>query len=194
MSIPGKYRASSRKDRIRAKARIARDADRQRRERSLSPVAETHRRPMTVLLALGILSVVGSILVWQSSTAFKQTAPGRSREDIAEDELYALRVGLELFRHDCGRYPDADENLEALVLNPGITNWGGHYLTLVSGDPWKRRYHYGPGDGDGPILFSGGPDRTPNTPDDIVSPQLAPEEIAEHIEERRAYVRAKRGY
>ncbi len=188
MTIPGKYLKSTRKDRIRAKARISRDADRKRRANALTPVHDFNKKPITVMIALGIIAIAGALLVWQSNTAFKNSSPGRSRVDIAEDELYVLRVALELFKNDCGRYPTKEEHLEALVLNPGITNWGGHYVSLVSGDPWKRRYHYDVSSNETVQLFSGGLDRIPGTKDDIIAPDLSPKEIEEQIKAREEYV------
>jgi len=193
MTIPGKYTPSTRQDRIRAKARINREADRKRCARALSPIQDMNRKPLTIMLVLGIMSVVGALLVWQSNTASKTTNPGRSREDIAEDELYVFRIALELFKNDSGRYPTSEEHLEALVLNPGITNWGGHYVSLVRADPWKRRYHYEVSTNGAVLLFSGGRDRIPGTEDDVIATELSPEEIAENIKLRAEY-RRKKGY
>ena len=194
MTIPGKYLKSTRKEKIRAKAKIARDADRKRRANALTPVHDLNNKSTTMLIALAIIIVAGGLLLWGAFRIPKDTSPTRSRIDIAEDELYVLRVALELFKNDCGRYPTKEEHLEALVLNPGITNWGGHYVSLVSGDPWKRRYHYDVSTNGSVQLFSGGLDRISGTKDDVIAPELSSKEIDEQIKAREEYVIEKRGW
>ncbi len=51
---------------------------------------------------------------------------------------------VQMFAHDCGRYPTVSEGLEALKHNPaGLKGWKGPYAgdsELL--DPWQRPYVY----------------------------------------------------
>ena len=117
------------------------------------------------MASLAVMVIVGGILMVQMNLI---SAPSRQRspEITAASELNALRIALERFRHDCGRYPHVGEGLKALVLNPGVTGWGGPYVNLVKRDPWHMRYVYDPGHGE-VVLFSCGRDKKPGTSDDL---------------------------
>jgi general secretion pathway protein G len=40
---------------------------------------------------------------------------------------YEIFEALDRFEVDCGRFPTTGEGLSALVRNPGVTGWNGHY-------------------------------------------------------------------
>tara|TARA_R110002073_G_scaffold34954_1_gene102888 strand:+ start:17017 stop:17469 length:453 start_codon:yes stop_codon:yes gene_type:complete len=70
---------------------------------------------------------------------------GRSKTDVAQAQLSSIATSLELFYLDMGRYPDADEGLEALMQAPDESAiWRGPYFGNDSGfnDPWGRPYLY----------------------------------------------------
>lgn len=70
---------------------------------------------------------------------------GRSQADVAEAQMASIATALELFYLDMGRYPELDEGLEVLVVQPAEeTQWRGPYFSEVSGltDPWGRPYLY----------------------------------------------------
>lgn len=95
--------------------------------------------------------------------------PSLSRDDRTRQSLGVLRTKLECFYRDCGRYPTGQEGLWALVLNPGLTNWHGPYLTKVPPDLWRHRYNYSLSN-DTVVLWSCGPDGQPYTADDMHAP------------------------
>ena len=112
-----------------------------------------------------VLAMVGGLLV----TRTRQSAPIAMPPDLmlkAERELDALGAALSMFRDDCGRYPSGEEGLDALLRNPGITGWDGHYITLMRNDPWKEPYRYSVTNGT-VTLFSSGPDTIEGTDDDV---------------------------
>ena len=63
-------------------------------------------------------------------------------------DIPRLKKALELFKVDCGRYPNAAEGLKALVEQPTGGNlagkWKGPYVEDAKDilDPWKRGYKY----------------------------------------------------
>jgi general secretion pathway protein G len=70
---------------------------------------------------------------------------GSSRTKTAKVQIESLSTSLELFKLDTGRYPDAREGLDALVVRPAnVKNWNGPYLKKdkVPADPWGQAYHY----------------------------------------------------
>ncbi|MDD5520364.1 MAG: type II secretion system protein GspG [Kiritimatiellae bacterium] len=85
---------------------------------------------------------------------------------MVKKELWSLRMALEMFQRDCGRYPTTKEGIVALINNPGELTWKGPYVTFTRPDPWKHPYHYN-FTNNTVILFSYGPDQTPNTADDV---------------------------
>ena len=96
---------------------------------------------VVVLVILGTLAaLVGPRLVGHSTEA---------RITAARTQIEMFRQGLESFRMHMGRYPTAQEGLEALqVQPPNSPNWRGPYLTkAIPKDPWGNPYLYRcPGD------------------------------------------------
>jgi general secretion pathway protein G len=164
MVVPGHLRKTTLKDRQRMRDRIARDADRQRRA-LLDNNIRPGQNPTIVILMILVLVILGGLLIGRMNMSAK-IARRPTREMRAEKELRALRIALERFRIDCGRYPTTEEGLEALVLDPGVTNWGGHYVNIVKPDPWRTPYVYTLTNNT-VTLLSYGVDRHPNTPDDL---------------------------
>ena len=60
-------------------------------------------------------------------------------------QIENIAAALDNFDLDVGRYPTAEEGLDALVHQPAsVTSWNGPYLRKASAlqDPWSRRYLY----------------------------------------------------
>ena len=127
-------------------------------------------RRMRRTLALVAFVVLGILLpmdyVIRNSGGQK---PSLSHDGRTRQTLGVLRTKLECFHRDCGRYPSDHEGLWALVLNPGVTNWCGPYVSKVPPDLWRHRYYYGCTN-DTLYLWSSGPDGIPHTADDIPAP------------------------
>jgi general secretion pathway protein G len=91
---------------------------------------------LVVMVILGLLAgLVGPRLFDRADIAKVQTA---------ETQMAMLKGSLTLFRLDIGRYPTAEEGLNALVRQPGNEKtWQGPYLDeAVPVDPWGNRYQY----------------------------------------------------
>jgi general secretion pathway protein G len=94
---------------------------------------------------------------------------------VARQDISTLTTALGLYRAWRGAYPASDPGLNALYRRPGAEppeKWDGIYLTGEGpqSDPWGRPYVYrfpGVRNPKGYDLFSSGPDRIPDTDDDI---------------------------
>lgn len=110
---------------------------------------------LVVLVILGMLAgLVGPKVMTHLSASKTKTA----RLQIEE-----LSAALDLYRLELGRYPSADEGLNALVQAPAgnEAKWNGPFLKkrVVPKDPWGFDYHYRmPGEQDLFDLFSLGAD------------------------------------
>ena len=91
---------------------------------------------LVVMVILGLLAgLVGPRLFDRADIAKVQTA---------ETQMAMLKGALTLFRLDLGRYPAAEEGVNALVRQPENEKvWQGPYLDeAVPVDPWGNRYQY----------------------------------------------------
>jgi general secretion pathway protein G len=88
---------------------------------------------------------------------------GGAKSKTASVQISDLEKTLELFKLDVGRYPTAEEGLDALVKQPAnAAGWTGPYLKGgVPVDPWSHPYVYKPGPGGTFEILSLGADGTP---------------------------------
>lgn len=166
MRVPEAYQQTPFIKRKMKRLKIVKEGDRQ-----LRAIPHTagllSRRPTQVIVLAVVLAVVGGVLTVRSKGArFSGTLSHRVIK--ASSEVTVLRTGLELYRVDCGAYPATNPGLKALVLNSGASNWSGPYVSLIRPDPWRQPYIYRLEDGR-PIIKSAGPDKKPDTADDLLS-------------------------
>ena len=117
MVVPGHLRKTTLKDRRRMRDKIARDADKQRRSLLNNSSIRPGQNPGIVILMILTMVVLGGLLISRMNMS-TDLSKRPSRELRAEKELRALRIALERFHVDCGRYPTDEEGLRALVLAP----------------------------------------------------------------------------
>ena len=95
----------------------------------------------------------------------------RAKPAAARADIIQLRVALDVFEVDMGRYPTTQEGLSALLAPPpGSKNWKGPYLKGAAKDPWGHPYVYrcpGTHNPNGFDLHSFGPDGKEGGGDDI---------------------------
>jgi type II secretion system protein G len=97
------------------------------------------------------------------------------RTAVAKRDLSGLDMAVGLYRAWTGSYPSSDAGLKAIYRKSGEAEpgkWNGIYLSGDGPpmDPWGRPYIYrypGIRNPKRYDLFSSGPDRTPDTSDDI---------------------------
>lgn len=142
------------------------------RPRNLKPVARTSAFTiLELLLVLVILAVLAGIVasrfVGQSQNA---------RVKAAQTQLENLKLALNRFEIDLGRFPSSSEGLNALVEKPsdGGKAWQGPYLDSdkVPADQWGNPWNYrqpGQHRTDSFDLWSNGPDGKEGGDDDIAN-------------------------
>ena len=128
-----------------------------------------YRRAFTLvelLLVLVILAVLAAVVVPKFTNRSEQ-----ARLTAAKADISSIETALDTFEVDCGRYPNSDEGLKALVEAPaGVQNWHGPYIKRggVPNDPWGNAYVYrfpGTHNANGYDLYSFGPDQREGTDD-----------------------------
>ena len=136
--------------------------------------------PCSFALDTGILPItlLAELSRWITGwPPYSRRLYGAPRSDVEESkhQLSALATALELYRRHRGAYPTTDEGLGTLYRKAGSPwpeTFDGIYLTGDGPplDPWGSPYVYrypGVRHPNSYDLFSSGPDRTPDTPDDL---------------------------
>ena len=125
--------------------------------------SERAQRGFTLLELLVVLVIIGMLAAIVGPRYFAQL--GKSQVTVARAQIDVLSKALDNYRLDAGRFPTAEEGLQALVVKPASADkWGGPYLkTDVPLDPWNHPYLYKyPGEhGDDPDVVSLGADGQP---------------------------------
>jgi general secretion pathway protein G len=95
-----------------------------------------------------------------------------AKADQAKIGMNMLIQDLQRYKLDNNKYPTSEQNLNALLTNPGgdVKNWRGPYTEDNKiNDPWGIPFAY-ESDGRTVKLTSSGSDQTMGTEDDIVYP------------------------
>ncbi len=117
---------------------------------------------MVVILILGILA---ALIIPKLFGQQDKAKDAKARADIAE-----LSNALDRFRADNDRYPTDSEGLNALLVAPSDTpNWKEPYILKLPQDPWQDEYQYKFLGNNQIEVRSYGPDRAPDTADDITN-------------------------
>ena len=93
-----------------------------------------------LMLVVAILGILLSVVLPRMTGRTKE-----ARTQAARLQMENISIALDTFEYDCGRYPTAQEGLEALHQQPsGLNHWKGPYMKQESGllDPWKKPYIY----------------------------------------------------
>lgn len=116
----------------------------------------------TLLELLVVVAIIGLLAGYVGPRYFTQI--GKAETKVARAQIDALEKSLDQYRLDIGRYPTAEQGLNALVSKPaGVAKWAGPYLKKeVPPDPWGKPYLYkSPGDHGDFDLYSFGRDGRP---------------------------------
>jgi general secretion pathway protein G len=122
---------------------------------------------MAVLIILGLLA---TLVVTKVSSKIDQ-----ARVKTTKANLKVLHSAINMFKMDTTRYPTEDEGLSALILQPSdVTTWEpGGYLetTEIPKDGWGNDFVYEayPENNLPFAIRSWGPDKEPDTDDDLLS-------------------------
>jgi general secretion pathway protein G len=130
-----------------------------------------HRGAFTLLEIMLVVLIIGLLI----GMAIKFTAGhmGTAQTVRVNGDIEQLRTDLLVYQMQNGFLPTTEQGLKALVTKPDTEpkprNWTAQ-LEQPLRDPWDREYLYvqpgihNPKSFD---IYSAGPDRTPNTDDDI---------------------------
>lgn len=97
----------------------------------------------TLIEMLVVLVIIGLVMGLVGPQVLNYLTDARSK--AARLQIEAFGSALDLYFLDVGRYPPANEGLNALVRRPsGVEVWNGPYLKggAVPPDPWGRAYVY----------------------------------------------------
>src|SRR3954453_6976975 len=87
------------------------------------------QRGMTLIEILVVLVLIGVVLGIVGGNFIGRGE--KAKADAAKIEIGQIGQTLDLFKLEVGRYPTAQEGLQALISSPpGVTNWNGPY--------WKK--------------------------------------------------------
>jgi len=120
-------------------------------------------RGFTLLELLVVLAILGLLMGLVGPRMLAQL--GGAKTKTAAVQIADLERGLELYKLDVGRFPTAEEGLDALMHRPAAAGgWNGPYLkgSELPKDPWNRAYRYAFPDAAGaPEISSLGADGAP---------------------------------
>jgi general secretion pathway protein G len=97
----------------------------------------------TLLELLVVIVIIGLLAAYVGPKYFSQL--GKSEVTVAKAQIEAFEKSLDTYRLDVGRYPSAEEGLNALLAAPASAagKWNGPYLKkAVPLDPWGHPYQY----------------------------------------------------
>lgn len=96
----------------------------------------------TLLELLVVMVIIGLLAGYVGPRYFSQI--GKSEAKAALAQMDGFEKAIEQFRLDVGRYPTAEEGLNALFVRPSNEpRWQGPYLKKAPpADPWGRPYVY----------------------------------------------------
>jgi hypothetical protein len=127
----------------------------------------------------GARTQMGASALAPSSVGAELSAAGtvRGAGDVAgHASVRGLWQAISMFAMDTGRLPTSAEGLNALLQPPpGVKNWKGPYISVSQqrglNDPWGMPYRFinttPPGGRMSFTIKSNGPDRLPDTADDL---------------------------
>src|SRR5712691_11203723 len=99
-------------------------------------------RGITLIELLVVMVIIAMFATLVGQRLFKSVE--RGRQTAAKAQISEFESTLDFFRLDVGRYPTAEEGLQALTVRPGsLERWDGPYLRKeVPLDPWGHPYLY----------------------------------------------------
>jgi general secretion pathway protein G len=119
-------------------------------------------RGFTLLELVIVLVILGTIMAFVGPKIFQ--GMGKANSATAKIMIQDIAGKLEIFRLEVGRYPTAQEGLQALAKQPpGVDKWAGPYLKESDlKDPWGNDFRYNqPGNGKPYDVISLGADNQP---------------------------------
>lgn len=122
---------------------------------------------LEIMMVVVIIGILASLVIQQFAGKTR-----RAKIIMARNDLKSIETALASFEMEAGEFPTTEQGLGALVERPGEIPedaWSQH-LKEIPVDPWSLAYDYKcPGDHGDFDLASRGPDKKPETGDDIAN-------------------------
>lgn len=101
-----------------------------------------NEKGFTLIELLVVVIIIGVLAAFVGPKIIGRV--GQSQATAAKNQIGALEAALDMFFIDNGRYPSAEEGLEALNTKPdSAKKWRGPYLKKkLPKDPWGNDYIY----------------------------------------------------
>ncbi len=100
-------------------------------------------RGFTLLELMVVIVIIGVLAALIAPQVLSKV--GQAKITAAQSDISTLMNALKIYKLDNGRYPSADQGLQALVTKPTTgsipTNWKS-YLDKLPDDPWHHPYQY----------------------------------------------------
>jgi len=109
------------------------------------PLNYSHENGYSLLEILIVLAIMGTLAAVVAPRLMGQV--NKSQAVAAKAQVESLRLAADSFALDTGRYPSAQEGLQALYAQPANGNgqWAGPYMEgTMPLDPWGNAYIYQP--------------------------------------------------
>ncbi|MDD4873234.1 MAG: type II secretion system protein GspG [Kiritimatiellae bacterium] len=116
-----------------------------------------------IMLVVAIMGMLAALVAVGLGGRREKAMINASRTSIA-----AMCTAIDLYEVDTGKLPDSLENL---LRTTGEPNWSGPYIkgAVIQPDPWASPFSYAKKGDHSYEVRSAGPDRQPNTEDDITN-------------------------
>jgi general secretion pathway protein G len=131
------------------------------------------RKNQSAFTLLEIMLVVSIIAVLLSVAIYRLRGNLETSKFVAvQSDIQSIRTQLKVYESFNGFIPTSEQGLQALVSRPSTDPQPSRWTQLfdsIPKDPWRNDYIYiSPGrkNPDSFDLYSAGPDRKPDTPDD----------------------------
>jgi len=109
------------------------------KQRRMPNIGAVSQAGFTLIEIMVVVIIIGLLSAMVVPNLFEKQA--RAFQVKAKNDINKIGSELELYRLDIFAYPTTSEGLQALISNPGKSNWTS-YLDKLPKDPWGNDFQY----------------------------------------------------